>query len=84
MIFFVKIKGDENEKNIGIPKLKKDLNSELNLVEEDDSFEIKVKKIFRENQLKNKESVKNSAPLGFIQQSTKARILIIYFNYLIL
>jgi len=70
----VKIKGDENEKNIGIPKFKRNSESELDIVEGDDSFEIKVKKIFRENQLKNKDSVKNSAPLGFIQQNTKATI----------
>lgn len=38
-------------------------------MEEDDSFEMKVKKIIRENQVKSKDS--NKPPLGFIQQTTK-------------
>ena len=79
IINFIQVEGSDSKK--GGPEIltvfknsKSKSDSESNCVEEDDSFEMKVKKIIRENQVKSKDP--NRPPLGFIQQTTKVFIFI--------
>lgn len=55
--------------------IKPNSDSDIDFNEAEDSFERKVKRIFKETQLKNKEyNNKSSQVLGFIQQNTKVKI----------
>lgn len=74
IIFSTKV--EEKDKNLG-PNAKRNSDSDIDFNEAEDSFERKVKKIFKENQLKNKEyNNKNNQVFGFIQQNTKVKIFL--------
>ena len=65
---------DGDRKDIALPPTNKPFkssDSDICFIEEQDSFETKVKKIFIENQQKNNEQVKNTMNFGFIPQNTK-------------
>ena len=70
-IFF--FKGAESDTQGGALNDLKNSESDLNIID-DASFERRVKKIVRENKIKNEELAKSNA---FIQQKTKVR----FYNF---